>query len=272
PKLEINQIPIPELEGDQKQYESKLEAINDLKEVKQTNAPSIYDERYLDSLGIYDTELLDNQKIKLVDSIYKNSKIYYTNTPHVKQEGVGVVSKVGVPKERDSIVGEVEEIDTKAFNLEHLLFFASSPIGVAAHAKDQYISVIIDGTQTVRTNHRINMRLLEDTEIEGKLFLKHTPIYGFVDFEPNRTIITIDNIQHHPVKLKAYDLQDGREGIYVRNSFRGEATTEVIGDIVQDVNIAGVPQVNGIKKIFQQNNRSIKVKILGNYKLYLRAD
>ena len=75
PTLDSNQIPVPRLEDGQKEYESKLDALNDLKEVKQTNAPSIYDERLLDSMGVYDPDLLDKEKMRMVDSIYKNGSI-----------------------------------------------------------------------------------------------------------------------------------------------------------------------------------------------------
>ena len=78
PAIKNNQIPVPELENEQKTYQSKLDAINDLKEVRQTNAPSIYDERLLDSTGVYDPDLLDKEKMRMVDSIYKNGRIDYT--------------------------------------------------------------------------------------------------------------------------------------------------------------------------------------------------
>ena len=84
-------------------------------------------------------------------------------------------------------------------------------------------------------------------------------------------MIHITNINHQEVSLKAFDLQDGNEGIYVENSFRAEATQEVLGDMVDDVNIAGMPQVSGIKKIFQRNNRHVKVTITNNYKLILKG-
>jgi hypothetical protein len=115
------------------------------------------------------------------------------------------------------------------------------------------------------------MRLIEDALINNVLVPKNTPIYGFVSFKPNRVIITIKNIDHRPVKLKAYDLQDGSEGIYVENSFRAEATNEVIGDLVDDINITGVPQVGGIRKIFQRNHRNVKVTVTDNYRLILKT-
>ena len=92
-----------------------------------------------------------------------------------------------------------------------------------------------------------------------------------MSFRPNRTIIDIENITHHPIKLKAYDLQDGNEGIYIENSFRADATREVVDDVLQDVNIAGLPQVGGVKKLFQRDNRTIKVTVLNNYQLILKA-
>ena len=47
----LQQTLVPELEDDQKEYDSKLDAINDLKEVRESTAPSIYDEKLIDSLG-----------------------------------------------------------------------------------------------------------------------------------------------------------------------------------------------------------------------------
>ena len=79
PTIESNQIPVPKLKDDQKEYESKLDALNDLKEVRQTNAPSIYDERLLDSTGVYDPDLLDKEKMRMVDSIYRNGRINYSD-------------------------------------------------------------------------------------------------------------------------------------------------------------------------------------------------
>jgi hypothetical protein len=83
-------------------------------------------------------------------------------------------------------------------------------------------------------------------------------------------MIEITNINNQPMKLKAFDLQDGAEGIYIENTFRSEATNEVIGDMVDDINVPGVPQVNGIKKIFHRTNKQVKVTVLDNYKLILK--
>src|SRR5690606_4858773 len=68
----LKQTLIPDLKENQKQYDSKLDAINDLKEVRETNAPSIYNEKLIDSLGFYDPDLPQREKERIVDSIYSS--------------------------------------------------------------------------------------------------------------------------------------------------------------------------------------------------------
>lgn len=275
--IEVNQIPVPELEGGQKEYNSKLDALNDLKEVRQTNAPSIYDELLLDSTGVYDPDLLDKKKRRIVDSIYSQGHINYTDGGYRETEK----KTIKRPKKDEKDIAEsdgVEENETKVAakerSLEHQLFFASHPIEnevLNSQNTDAFIYVRVDGNQTVKANYRLQMRLTKDAFINNILIPKNTPIYGFINFKPNRTIITINTIGHRSVKLKAFDLQDGNEGIYIENSFRAEATNEVIGDIVDDINITGVPQISGVRKIFQRNHRNVKVTITDNYQLILKT-
>ena len=273
PTIENNQIPVPKLKDEQKEYESKLDALNDLKEVRQTNAPSIYDERLLDSSGVYDPDLLDKEKMHIIDSIYSHGRISYTDRSYRKPETVSVKPQVKI--EKDTAIEEKEkDIATKELSLEHQLFFASHPVkneALNTQNTDAVIYVCVDGTQIVKTNYRLQMRLIKDAWINNMLTPKNTLIYGFISFKPNRTMITIENINQLPVKLKVYDFQDGSEGIYVENNFRAEAANEVIGDIVDDINITGVPQVSGIRKIFQRNHRNVKVTVINNYQLILKA-
>ncbi len=272
PTIENNQIPVPELEDELKEYDSKLEALDDLKEVRQANVPSIYDERLLDSTGVYDPDLLDKEKMRIVDSIYNEGRISYSDRSYrkSKDEYKPMVSQKDSISEIDT---KEKDIVSKELDLEHQLFFASHPIeneALVNQKTDAFIYVRVDGTQTVRNNYRLQMRLTKDAIINDVMVPKNSPIYGFVSFKPNRTIIKIESINHKPVKLNAFDLQDGSEGIYIENSFRAEVRLEVVGDIVDDINIIGVPQVSGIKKIFQRNNRTVKVTVTDNYQLILK--
>ncbi|RFN60311.1 conjugative transposon protein TraM [Marixanthomonas ophiurae] len=268
----LKETAVPKLEEDQKEYDSKLDAINDLKEVRETNAPSIYDEKLIDSLGFYDADLPEREKERIVDSIYSAGKIRYSEKSYRNNGDKKTVTKVAKVVDSAAIKAE-QKIDAKEMGLEHQLFFASDPKESAVSVSgttDAAIYAVVDGDQVVKANSRLRMRLTKAASINSKQIPKNTPIYGFISFGPNRVLIEIENIKHKPTKLKAFDLQDGSEGVYVENNFRAQVSTEVIGDMVDDINIAGVPQISGFKKIFQRNNRNVKVTVLNNYKLILK--
>ncbi len=268
----LNQTLVPELEENQKEYDSKLDAINDLKEVRETNAPSIYDEKLIDSAGIYNPDLPQLEKQRTVDSIYRANRIEYSERSTRIASRRTRVENVK-PNIDSAEVLQEQKIKAKELGLEHQLFFAAAP-KINEHTilgnTDETIGVFVDGDQVVQANSRLRMRLTEATFINGKLMPAHTPVFGFISFQPNRALIAIENINHHPTSLKAFDLQDGSEGIYVENNFRAEVTTEVLDDVIGDINIPSVPQVSGITQVFRRRNRNVKVTILNNYRLLLK--
>lgn len=268
----LEQTLIPDLEENQKEYNSKLEAINDLKEVRENNAPSIYDEKLIDSLGFYDPDLPEREKEQIVDSIYKTGKIKYSEKRY-KNLGQKKIVQIDSQKIDSSDIKREQKIEAKELGLEHQLFFASAPkeneYSIIDNT-DKTIFVIVDGKQIVGPNTRLRMRLTKTAKISGKQIAKNTVLFGFINFQPNRALIEIENINHHPTKLKAFDLQDGSEGIYVENNFRAEATNEVLDDVVGDINIPTVPQIGGITKVLRRRNRNVKVTVLNNYKLILK--
>ena len=268
----VQQTLVPELEDDQKEYDSKLDAINDLKEVRESTAPSIYDEKLLDSTGLYNPDLPEQKKQRIVDSIYKAGKIKYSQKRYQNLGQKRVVQQT-VPKMDSAEVKREQKIEAKELGLEHQLFFAASPkhneVSIIGNT-DETIYVVVDGDQVVQSNTRLRMRLTKSATINGKLMPKNTPVFGFISFQPNRALIEIENIKHHPTKLKAFDLQDGSEGIYVENNFREEVTREVLDDVIGDINIPSVPQVGGLTQVFRRSNRRVKVTVLNNYRLILK--
>lgn len=263
---------VPALKEEPKVYESKLDAVNDIEEVRESNAPSIYDEKFLDTLGYYDPDLVSKEKDRLLDSIYNSNQIDYSQKtfPQKEPESQDVIVNPKV----DSMAPEAPtSISAKELGLEHQLFFSSNgvnKISPTATNTDEVIYVKVDGKQKVKVNYRLRMRLTRDALINGVVIPKNTPVYGFVSFQPNRVMIEIENIKHHPVELKAYDLQDGSEGIYVVNSFRAEASRQILDDVLQDINIPSVPQLGGLKNLFRKSNRNIRVTISNNYQLLLK--
>lgn len=268
----LEQTLIPDLEENQKEYDSKLDAINDLKEVRENNAPSIYDEKLIDSLGYYDPDLPEREKKRIVDSIYDAGRIQYSEKQYQNFGNKKAVQQ-NTQKIDSADYKREQKTQAKELGLEHQLFFASSPKAIDISRignTDATVNVVVDGDQVVMANTRLRMRLTKAALINGKQMPKNTPVFGFISFQPNRAIIDIENIRHHPTKFKAFDLLDGSEGIYVENNFRAETTTEVLDDIIGDINIPTVPQVGGITKVLRRSNRNVKVTVLNNYKLILK--
>jgi hypothetical protein len=268
----LEQTLIPDLDENQKEYDSKLDAINDLKEVRENNAPSIYDEKLIDSLGFYDPDLPEREKERIVDSIYEAGKIQYSEKKY-QNLGQKKVVQNNTQQIDSAEIKREQKIEAKELGLEHQLFFAASPkpneISIIG-STDENIYVIVDGDQIVTANTRLRMRLTKSATINGRLMPKNTAVFGFISFQPNRALIEIENINHHPTKLKAFDLEDGSEGIYVENNFRAEATREVLDDVIGDINIPSVPQVGGLTQVFRRSNRRVKVTVLNNYRLILK--
>ena len=265
---ELEQTLVPELEDGQEMYTSKKVAVDAIQEEREKNAPSIYDERLLDESGMYDVDLLDKKKQRMVDSIYRLGRIDYS------QDSTPSAIRKPLKKKRTTKREVIKIKDTisplKAIGLEHQLFFMVSP-QVLEDGTGESVEVEIDGEQTIKVNDRLQMRVIQNTTINGIAIKKNTLLYGIVKFRPNRVILNVDNIEGTPLKLKAFDNADGLEGIYIRNSFRGDVLNEVMGDMIRDINIPGVPQVSGVKKVFQRNNRNVKVTVNNNYKLILAS-
>ena len=258
---------VPDLGEEPKEYSSKLEAIQDIKEERAINAPSIYSESLLDSMGMYDPMLEEKERQRIVDSIYATAQISYD-----KEEAQG--SDNPRTQLKDSQV-QAPRINID-FAARHETFFEGveaipEPITTeVTSTTDPFILVEVNGEQTVRNDERLELRLAVEATIQGVVLERNTLVYGFTSFKANRIYIEITNIQNNPVHLKAYDLLDGNEGIYIRNSITAQAKGEVIGDIVDDVNIPGVPQVGGIKQVFKRNQRNVKATIFNQYQLLLK--
>lgn len=270
---ELDQPTVPALKEEKETYTSRMDALNDLKEVRQSDPPSIYSEKLLDSLGVYDPLLEEKERERIVDSIYDQGRINY------QEMGWSEDHEEYEPPQESNEAPEVPmeiAIASQDFSVKHKEFFRPRPISVYTDEKsletDTLIPARVNGEQQVGVNDRLELILSEDAVINGRIYSRNTLLYGFVRFQPNRVHIEITHIQNKEAKLKAFDLQDSNEGIYVKNSFRAEATNEVIGDVIQDINIAGLPQIGGIKNVFTRKNRNIKVTVMDQYQLILKPE
>ena len=210
----------------------------------------------------------------MIDSIYSQGNIDYTNSTYRQEQSAPLTP---ASSQNDTLSEKIDkkerEAAAKEMGLEHQLFFASNPkenLNTLSQNTDGQLYVQVDGTQTIKQHYRLRMRLSRAALIDGKQVPKNTLLYGFVSFKPNRTLLTIEHINGRPVSFEAYDLADGSEGIYIENSFREEVRRQVIGDVVDEIEVPGVPQVSGIKQLFRRSNRQVKVTVLDGYQLLLK--
>lgn len=264
----LQQPTIPELQEEQETYTSKIEALDAIKEERERSIPSVYSEKYLDSLDAY-APAIEEEREWMVDSIIRFGIVEPEENFANKDEEEKVVETLET--ENNLIEPMVTMADLSA---GHANFFLSAVTSEAILENKSQIEfkAEVNGTQTLRSGDRLELILSEDAIIKKKHFPKNSLLYGFVSFQLNRVHLKITHINSVPVILKAFDLQDSNEGIYVRNSFRAEAGREVLDDIVQDINIAGLPQIGGVKNIFRKNNRNLKVTILDQYQFILKPE
>lgn len=264
---QLEQTTVPVLEDNQKEYKTRMEAVDNLKEKKPSNAPSMYAEDFIDNEGNYDPYLPEKDKMKLMDSILASG-------PDLDDYGLNIIQDTS-EKTIDSMLPDLsvlKAIELASIGNGHTGFFSDVPSvnKVSIIPVNTAIYAMVNGDQVVRKNERLELRLAQDVSVAGDTLQKNTILYADCNFKSNRLLLTIFPIGKLKTSLKAFDISDGQQGIYIENSFRSQATTEVLDDVIQDINISGVPQVSGLKGIFQRNNRSVKVKVLNQYQLILK--
>lgn len=261
---ELKQPKVPELKDIPEEYGSKLEAVDAIKEERETPKPSLYGK--IDSTGTYDPLLEEKERQRIVDSIYRQGRIDYGEGTYRKPKRVSRENENPTsPKPDQDSKQKTEPID---LSKAHRGFFGHNSSDT--DTKPPMAVAMVNGEQTVRSKNRLELRLKEAVELNGRHFDRNTLLYGFVSFSANRVFVAINHIGPYPISMKAYDLLDGGEGIYVENSYREEAMREVLDDAVQDVNLPGMPQVSGIKQVFRRSNRTVRVTIHDQYQLILK--
>src|SRR5690625_3098226 len=77
----LDQPLVPSLKEEMDNYSSRVEALNELREVRRSSPPSIYPEKLLDSMGVYDPTLEAKERERAVDSIYAYGRIDFEENP-----------------------------------------------------------------------------------------------------------------------------------------------------------------------------------------------
>lgn len=136
---------------------------------------------------------------------------------------------------------------------------------------EQLIYASIKGDHLrLRNNSRVTLILPKETIINGQLFKKNTLIYAQATFNQNRVNLSINNINQVPLKIKAYDAEDGNLGLQVDRSLIAETGAEVAKDGADEIDVNGVPLGNTIKSLFKRKQQEPKIDLLNNQRLILK--
>ncbi|MFD2101431.1 conjugative transposon protein TraM [Flagellimonas iocasae] len=269
-ELKPDRIPMPDLEENQKVYESKMEALDAIEVEHERTAPQIYPDHMVDDKGYFNPDYMEYEKQRIIDSVYSSGNLSYEHESIPSLNTITKTKPKTVPAQNEAPISD--SYDTAAeMAVEQQLFFTSHPKTVNSEINSTVL-VEVDGKQVLRNNSRIRLRLAKPMNFNGHHFLKYTKLFGTVRFQPNRTLLRITHINHVPFEGEAYDLQDGLTGIYLENSLQEEASHEVVDNMVQDINIAGLPQVRGLKSLFQRRQRQQKVTVLDGHRLLLKPN
>ncbi|MGY5851139.1 conjugative transposon protein TraM [Salegentibacter sp. F14] len=253
PKETFKNPELPLLEVTEKEYESKLEAIDDIEPEKQRRIPELY-------------EPPQKEELERENKLYQEEEMEYwkaDSSQKIIQRAIEdslITLKTEDPKRKEVF----EDLSDG-----HTEFFLGAK--VAETQNGLVLKSRVYGNQVIKTGMRIILELMEGVMMGNQKIPKKTLVYGQVSMQQNRVMVTVERIGAFEVSLEAFDLQDKQKGIYIENSFRVEASNQLVGDLVNDINISGIPQVRGLRNIFRRNNRNIKVLVLNNYQLLLKS-
>ncbi|SFU78472.1 Protein of unknown function [Pustulibacterium marinum] len=262
---------VPELEASEPEFANKKEAVDALKPEREFTPPSVYDEKQLDTMEI----TIDS--LELARKGVADGSDSVVHTGHADKEEVPQITWLKEAREGNGDEYEKKDHDKLLKELakqQELLFVGVELEDMDLIADtDALLYVKVRGTQTVQSKYRLEMELMKPARVRGEMFERYTRLYGFVSFQPNRTLLHITHIGTLEVSLKAYDKQDGSEGIYTVNSFRAEATKEAVTQTIGDINIPTMPvRTSFLQQLVQKNNRKVKVTVSNGYELILKPE
>ena len=210
--INLSTVPLPALEKERKQYNSKVEAIGDIKKERTYQPPTLYEEDLTDSTGSLLSDLEELQKEILVDSVLTFGVIDYAEKP-IRPQTKNIVS------ETNDYDKDLNEIDNGTKDRHHDFFNQIPEIEIPKEAPkfhtNDFIRVKVHGSHKLKDHYRVTMRLIESATIRHEFIPKGSLVYGITNFSQNRMFVKVTNIDLKSVSLEAYDCYDGNKGVYV---------------------------------------------------------
>ncbi len=267
-QVTLEQPEVPQADSPPKEFESRKEAVDAIEEPRKTTSQELYDERDLQKWDSNYSPTQEDYGVQEEEGSYEEElESYPGNSNKVVRDHTATQHATIQGASSMKVNADVAEIMDR-----QRAFFSDRNESLAPGVPGLKIRAAVNGRQTVSSHERLELRLLEETIIGETTFSENTLIYAFASFKTHRVFLEISYIGTHPISLKAYDAQDGREGIYIKNSYRQQAGQEVMEDVASGVNIPGFPQLGGVKQVFRRSNRAVKVTIHDHYLIYLQSE
>lgn len=128
-ELKPDRIPMPDLEENQKVYESKMEALDALKEEREVTAPQIYPDHMVDDKGYFNLDYMEYEKQRIIDSVYSHSKLVGKGNALLHMEREEKVPENRMVTSENKKVEGPEPVSIQERYLAHQLFLPPIPIG-----------------------------------------------------------------------------------------------------------------------------------------------
>lgn len=267
-----------ELSNDKLDVMSDFSELNEEKAKQQTKSEQFNVESMNTNESVpVQTYQNENDK-KVVDKV--NKMLVEMDREQRKQKKTSSSSYASANKNYNSYENVKPEVDYEAKNSTETSFnnfFNSKQNNSASNGSqapqqsEQLIYASIKGDHLrLRNNSRVTLILPKETTINGKVFKKNTLIYAQATFNQNRVNLTINNINQVPMKIKAYDAEDGNLGLQVERSLVAETGAEVAQDGADEIDVNGVPLGNTIKSLFKRKQQEPKIDLLNNQRLILK--
>ena len=262
---------VPKLTEEKDEYETRTEAIENLKENRPQVVPDLYDEEKINEEGSYDPDLPQKVKEHIVDSIINNGTANMTSQISKRMGNDSIDNnKSRFQHLSEPLKEEVDLVDERSLHQEFFLYNPQIFKGSSEGPSDLSFSAEVRGDQVVRNNDRLELTLMDSVSLEGRILLPNTRFYATVFLQPNRLVLKIPSIDGSKAAFEAFDLQDGQAGIYIENSLSAAVKQKVIAEAVEEIEVPGLPQLKGISNIFKKDNSKTKITVLNHYKLIIK--
>jgi hypothetical protein len=139
------------------------------------------------------------------------------------------------------------------------------------------IPVVVQEGLDAKAGSNIQLRTLEETQINGVKIAKNTLITGVVGFAGERVTITVKTLKGSTrsvsMKLLGYD-SDGNEGMPLEGGVDKQIKKDIVGDVIERTGtVVKIPIVDRIPiKAGEKKVNDPSVPIPKGYKLYLKPE